>query len=336
MKKVYLISCTKLKQNYECCAEEMYLPSTLFRTSLNYALNDVENKDSQIFILSAKYHLLPLKQMIAPYDLTLNKMSSSEIKNWGKIVFEKLKNTFDLDNTHFIFLAGNSYIKYLIPYLDKDKCSNPIPLEYRSIGKRIKWLKEHERINSNITLARNLRDNTYLDVIPKDKPGWYRWWAPREALEKLLNSPYIGNKYFEYLLPHLTTKNINGINYYYVYVGVAIKESIRERLNWHVNQHHTLSSVKSGFLSTLRQTISSLVAGNQYNEEATNDLIDSLIIEYIPINLKIKSQEAKEKIENIEKSELAKNTIPLNLRDNKNVILQKYLTELSRTRKNSK
>lgn len=155
-------------------------------------------------------------------------------------------------------------------------------------------------------------------------------------MQLLLNSNYINDKYLKTLLPYLTTKKIKGRKYYYIYVGVAIRESIQSRLDWHVNQHHTKTSVESGFLSTLRQTISSLVAGDQYNEEATNDLIDMLVIEYYRIDLPIKSDEAKEKIEAIEKSELANNVIPLNLRDNKNMVVKGFLKELSAARKESK
>ena len=175
MKEVYLIGCTKRKQNYKCCAEEMYMTSTLFQASLNYALSKVENKYDQIFILSAKYHLISLNQLIKPYDLTLKKMKQLEIKQWSKIVYEQLKTKFDINNTHFIFLAGNNYIKPLIPYLDKNKYINPIPLEYRVIGKRIKWLKENSYNNSQIILAKDLRKTELIKTIPKDKPGWYKW-----------------------------------------------------------------------------------------------------------------------------------------------------------------
>lgn len=184
--------------------------------------------------------------------------------------------------------------------------------------------------------AKKLRNVECLHSIPNDMPGWYKWWAPEKTLKLLLNSPYISKKYFLELLPHLTIKNINGTDYYYIYVGVAIRESIRDRLNWHVNQHHSKSSVESGFLSTLRQTISSLAANDQYDEKATNELIDTMIIEYYPVNMAIKSEKAKERIERIEKEELVNNALPLNLRGNKNNAVKSYLKELSYIRKRSK
>ena len=144
MKKVYLISCTAKKQEYECIAEEMYSKSLLFRLSLEYALNRVDDKNSQIFILSAKYGLLPLSQQIEPYNKTLRKMNMIETSEWGKEVYKQMQHNFDIENTKFVFLAGNSYIKPLEQYLNCNNCENPIPETERMIGKRIKWLKEHK------------------------------------------------------------------------------------------------------------------------------------------------------------------------------------------------
>ena len=187
-----------------------------------------------------------------------------------------------------------------------------------------------------IVEAKELRNIDKLKKLPKDYPGWYKWWAPLDALELLLNSQYLKDQYLHELLPYLTSKTINNQKYYYIYTGIAIKESIRARLNWHVNQHHTQNNVVNGFLSTLRQSISSLIANNQYDEEATNELIDKLIIEYTIVELPIKSREAKDKIEFIEKEEILNNVLPLNIKDNKNMIVKKYLKELSTIRKNSK
>lgn len=184
--------------------------------------------------------------------------------------------------------------------------------------------------------ADTLRNKTLSKEIPNNKPGFYKWWAKLEELKILLNSSQLNERYLDLLLPHLTKKRINDEDYYYIYVGVAIKESIYARLDWHVNQKHSRTSVESGFLSTLRQTLSSLIEGNQYAENATNTFIDKLYIEYYPIDLNIKSEEAKTTIEDIEKFEMETNCLPLNIKDNKNELLRKFLKELKNARKYSK
>ena len=63
-------------------------------------------KPDRIFILSAKYGLLPLETEIKPYDLTLNKMSIEEIKKWSIGVLKELERNANLDKDIFIFLAG--------------------------------------------------------------------------------------------------------------------------------------------------------------------------------------------------------------------------------------
>lgn len=185
-------------------------------------------------------------------------------------------------------------------------------------------------------LARDLRSKENLRKISNNMPGYYKWWAPKESLALLLNSKYLKDKYLKTLLPHLTTSTYKGKKYYYIYVGIAAKESIQSRLNWHVNQHHTKSSVESGFLSTFRQSISSLVAFNQFDEIVTNEFIDTLLIEYYPINLPIKSNEAKEKIEKLEKTEISNHILPINIKDNKDAMVKDFLKELKVIRKLSK
>lgn len=185
-------------------------------------------------------------------------------------------------------------------------------------------------------LASDLRNKENLKKIPNNMPGYYKWWAPKKSLELLLNSKYLKNNYLKKLLPYLTTSTYKGKKYYYIYVGIAVKESIQSRLDWHVNQHHTKSSVESGFLSTFRQSISSLAAFNQFDENTTNELIDTLVIEYYQINLPIKSTEAKEKIEMFEKNELFNHLLPINIKDNKNAIVKDFLKELKVIRKSSK
>jgi hypothetical protein len=138
-----------------------------------------------------------------------------------------------------------------------------------------------------------LRERKALMNIPGNRPGWYRWWAQEAEVRVLLDSPFLTHKYFDELAANLHKGTGDLQHYYYIYTGVAVKESIRKRLDWHINQRHTENAVQIGTLSTLRQSLSSLIAGDQYNETETNYFIDKLLVEYIPVEYEIRSQEAK-------------------------------------------
>lgn len=96
-----------------------------------------------------------------------------------------------------------------------------------------------------------LRDKNNLKNKVEDKPGYYKWWAEIDEVNLL----------FEKL--SLATSIVNELekngDKYCIYIGVAIKESVRNILNWHINQINSPSAIKSGTLSTLRQTISSVL-----------------------------------------------------------------------------
>ena len=137
MSKVVLISCVSKKLNQKSKAQNLYV-SPLFKKNLQYAKS--LNADN-IFILSAKYGLLRLNEEIEPYDRALNKMHSNEIKEWANSVLNQLKKTTDLENDRFVFLAGNNYRKFLLPYV---KHYN-IPMLDLSIGKQLQWLTKMNR-----------------------------------------------------------------------------------------------------------------------------------------------------------------------------------------------
>ena len=135
MKKVVLISCVKKKLDHEAKAEDLYI-SPYFIKNLQYAKSI--NPDN-IFILSAKYGLLKLDDKIVPYDKTLNKMKTNEIRKWAESVLNQLKSVSDLDNDEFIFLTGDKYRKFLILHIKHYK----IPMLGLGIGKQLQWLKEN-------------------------------------------------------------------------------------------------------------------------------------------------------------------------------------------------
>lgn len=128
--KIALISCTKLKQDHPCTAQEMYLPSELFKRASAY----VKANYSRWFILSAKYGLLEPDDVIEPYNITLTNMSKSEIESWSRDVFEKLLkyNINDVD-----FYAGKQYRKYLIPLLEAHRIHCFVPLQSLGIGQQL-------------------------------------------------------------------------------------------------------------------------------------------------------------------------------------------------------
>ncbi|HIH25724.1 hypothetical protein J4476_03395 [Candidatus Woesearchaeota archaeon] len=134
MAKIVLISCVSKKLSCKSKAKDLYI-SSLFKFNLKYA--DSFFPDN-IFILSAKYGLVSLDDIIDPYDMTLNNMNSKEIKLWADNVLVKLSKIADLKNDEFIFLAGDNYRKYLISSINNYK----IPLKGLGIGKQLHYLKE--------------------------------------------------------------------------------------------------------------------------------------------------------------------------------------------------
>ncbi len=134
MNTIVLISCVSKKLPYKARARDLYI-SRLFRMNLNYAQQFSPQK---VFILSAKYGLVQLDEEIEPYDVTLNKMTARERRNWAAKVVSQLREHCDLENDHFVILAGQKYRQYLLPHLT----SYEVPLAGLPIGKQLQFLKE--------------------------------------------------------------------------------------------------------------------------------------------------------------------------------------------------
>jgi len=132
-KVIVLIGCARKKSLFKSVTEEIYI-SPLFRLSLKYAY---KLKPDAIFILSAKYGLLALRDEIKPYDITLNKMSAVQRKAWSLKIINQLAINFNLQIDHFIVLAGIKYRQFLLPHMASFK----IPLQGLPIGKQMQFLK---------------------------------------------------------------------------------------------------------------------------------------------------------------------------------------------------
>jgi hypothetical protein len=129
-----LISCVSGKLNKPASAIDLYT-SDLFLKSRRFA----ESYHLPIFILSAKHGLLFASTVIAPYNETLNNMTSSQIEEWGRMVGSDVRKEFG--DQPLMVLAGKKYLAFQ-PF-----CDNQIikPLGDLPIGKRLAYLKTHTR-----------------------------------------------------------------------------------------------------------------------------------------------------------------------------------------------
>lgn len=176
--------------------------------------------------------------------------------------------------------------------------------------------------------AVDLRNKKELKRID-NKPGYYKWWANKSELNFILDKLSVK---FETVESAIEEKD----GLFCIYVGIAVKESVRDRLDWHVNDKHSEAQVRNGTLSTLRQSISSLVSQNQYDKKGTNDFIDKLKIEYFLNDNPIKSVMANTELHDFERMLLLKNLYVLNIQENHHPFAELTKTELRRLRKISK
>lgn len=134
---VVLVSCVKSKQSKKCSAEDMYI-SALFQKMMVCAK---QSQPKKILILSAKYGLLRLDDLIEPYELSLKFMKVRERREWADQVIDELDTHANLSTDHFVFLAGKPYREYLEPHLGRSST----PMEGLPFGKQLQWLSEQVR-----------------------------------------------------------------------------------------------------------------------------------------------------------------------------------------------
>src|ERR1700722_13729 len=108
---IYLISCVKKKQARSTLARDLYVSSWFVG-----ARQFVESTGSRWFILSAKYGLASPSAILAPYELTLNRMNKAERFAWGIKVYHQLEE-FLQDAEKIVILAGQNYHELVVPYL---------------------------------------------------------------------------------------------------------------------------------------------------------------------------------------------------------------------------
>ncbi|SRR6266849_818544 len=136
-RRLYLVSCVSKKRSKPIRARELYY-SDWFQKARAY----VESRDGRWFILSAKYGLVAPGRIIAPYNVTLHNMTSSNRRAWAEGVAGQLRRKLHTGDT-VVLLAGETYRQYLVLLLRQRGCEVEIPMRGLGIGQQLRWLKRH-------------------------------------------------------------------------------------------------------------------------------------------------------------------------------------------------
>jgi hypothetical protein len=135
MTRIAFVACSKTKDAVAAPAAALYT-SALFRKSLLAAIGD----SKKVYILSAKHGVLPLDQVIEPYDLTLRNMSRDDRTAWAQSAVAQLQKVLkagDVAN----FYCGEEYTAPLRRTIAQLGCRMVEPLFGIPFGKRLQRLQ---------------------------------------------------------------------------------------------------------------------------------------------------------------------------------------------------
>lgn len=137
MMRIALIGCGKSKADHECQARDMYTGS-LFRATLAHC----EDRFDRVYILSAFHGLLPLDQVIQPYDRTMSELGGWKYKDaWGNRAASRLLCRHPRIREVAIY-AGAEYAEHVARNLVLSGVYVTLPLRGLPVGRRLQWLKE--------------------------------------------------------------------------------------------------------------------------------------------------------------------------------------------------
>ena len=101
------------------------------------------------------------------------------------------------------------------------------------------------------------------------QPGIYCWWFKKDSAERILS--ILNLKESE--IDRIQKREIEGEEYWALYFGIS--NDMLGRAKWHILQKHSISAVKYGTLSTLRQSLSALLdIDMSCSEDAVNKFMD--------------------------------------------------------------
>jgi len=97
-----------------------------------------------VYVLSAKYGLLPLDEVIAPYDVTLKNATPTQRHLWAAQVLSDLQERHGrvLQGVEFEFHAGEAYRRELWPMLEAAGARCESPVAGLKIGERLRFYQQ--------------------------------------------------------------------------------------------------------------------------------------------------------------------------------------------------
>ncbi len=104
-KKVAMLACTKQKRTSAVPAIEMYEPSPLFRRCVETARAD----RLPIVIFSTKYGLIPAREVIEPYEVSLRSMSPGDRDSLKARLDEQVGRLVSVGVSEVVFFASAEY-----------------------------------------------------------------------------------------------------------------------------------------------------------------------------------------------------------------------------------
>ncbi len=131
--RIGVVACCGHKRAEPCMAQDLYT-SPLFRYSRAY----VETHCDGWVILSAQHHVVRPGEILAPYDLTLERMAWGERTKWTHICRKQLLELFP--EAVFVVLAGSRYRNVFNATMPHE-----VPLAGMGIGQQVQWLQRQTR-----------------------------------------------------------------------------------------------------------------------------------------------------------------------------------------------
>lgn len=133
---IALVGCSGPKLDRAAPARQLYT-SQLFRSALALA----EHRHDAVYVVSAKYELVPLDRVIEPYNLTMSVVAKEWRTIWGVRVWDSiLRRHQGVDRQIYVY-AGKDYAQP-IRQAGFHAATFHEPLARMQIGQRLRWLRE--------------------------------------------------------------------------------------------------------------------------------------------------------------------------------------------------